>query len=481
MRSRKSVSKNKRLHCLASQKGAVLVIVLVGFFAFLGFTALAIDIGHLAVVGNELQNAADAGALAGAADLYYPEGTVPKSKVGTVNDDSNKTAWETALKNTADGSAVEVKDYSTNKADVQRGHWNMKTRTFTQSDVLDPVNLAGATKDDLDKMDGTYTFPPGTGNKPIFINAVKVIARREATPAKSFFAGIFGIDGFARQKDAIAIVGPAGPPVQVDVPIVICEGSLRDADGKFTCNLGRLINSSDKTDSNTGAWTNLSEGCAQNFNASDLKDLIDYPDQCIEADRKISTGTSISTGGGQVQGPFDSLRMCGSFFNQKELSKDPTLVQASEPWEVNVPVVDCRADTSDPDSPDLKNPSGCMEVIGTVTMEIIMITDVFPATAEKKFEDLVPVMAGCIDTGVLECTSTADGTLWDGSALTGEDRWNSYVDAFDLEISPGVPATADNYYQKAIYAKPDCEFKPEDSTVGGTMSNKLARFPVLVK
>ena len=43
---------------------AVLIAILM--FVFLGFAALALDLSHLFVAKNELQNAADAGALAGA-------------------------------------------------------------------------------------------------------------------------------------------------------------------------------------------------------------------------------------------------------------------------------------------------------------------------------------------------------------------------------------------------------------------------------
>ncbi len=58
---------------ITDQKGAVAVIVAVCLVVFVGFTALAVDVGHLYVVRNELQNAADAGALAGARCLFCQE------------------------------------------------------------------------------------------------------------------------------------------------------------------------------------------------------------------------------------------------------------------------------------------------------------------------------------------------------------------------------------------------------------------------
>ena len=58
------------LRIFKQERGAVLVLVGVLMFVLIGFAALAIDLGHLYVVRNELQNAADSGALAGAHNLY---------------------------------------------------------------------------------------------------------------------------------------------------------------------------------------------------------------------------------------------------------------------------------------------------------------------------------------------------------------------------------------------------------------------------
>lgn len=49
-----------------SEKGVTAVYVALLISVFIGFAALAVDIGYLMVTKNELQNAADAAALAGA-------------------------------------------------------------------------------------------------------------------------------------------------------------------------------------------------------------------------------------------------------------------------------------------------------------------------------------------------------------------------------------------------------------------------------
>jgi Flp pilus assembly protein TadG len=52
-----------------NQRGIVMPLAAIGLLSLLGFAALAIDVGYLFVVRNELQNAADAAALAGAGRL----------------------------------------------------------------------------------------------------------------------------------------------------------------------------------------------------------------------------------------------------------------------------------------------------------------------------------------------------------------------------------------------------------------------------
>ena len=63
------MSPTKQTHQRGNQHGAVLVIVAISMIALLGVVALAVDYGYLAVTKTELQNIADASALAGAGEL----------------------------------------------------------------------------------------------------------------------------------------------------------------------------------------------------------------------------------------------------------------------------------------------------------------------------------------------------------------------------------------------------------------------------
>src|SRR5215204_1936116 len=58
---------------LRDERGLTLVMVATGMVAFLSATMLAIDVGMMMVARTEAQNAADAGALAGAVALGYDD------------------------------------------------------------------------------------------------------------------------------------------------------------------------------------------------------------------------------------------------------------------------------------------------------------------------------------------------------------------------------------------------------------------------
>src|SRR5688572_28900048 len=60
---RRSKSENKR------ERGSVLAMSALGMLTFLLATGMAVDLGHFYLVKSELQNAADAAALAGASAL----------------------------------------------------------------------------------------------------------------------------------------------------------------------------------------------------------------------------------------------------------------------------------------------------------------------------------------------------------------------------------------------------------------------------
>lgn len=160
--------------------GSVLVLIALLLIVFIGIAALAIDIGHLSTTKNELQNVADAAALAGAGYLGSVYEGLPPAQHGTHNFDKNEVVnavKAVAAKNKASGVAIDI-----DANDVTVGMW-------------DPGSL--------------QITPPGTLTGP---DAVSVIARRDASknnPISTFFAKIFGIKELPVAAEATAaLTGP---------------------------------------------------------------------------------------------------------------------------------------------------------------------------------------------------------------------------------------------------------------------------------
>ncbi|MDQ6835880.1 MAG: pilus assembly protein TadG-related protein, partial [Actinomycetota bacterium] len=71
---------------MRDQRGVVAVIVAICLVAFIGFTAVVVDLGHWYQVQRHLQTQADAGALAGADQLLQNPATCTQSSLQTAAD-----------------------------------------------------------------------------------------------------------------------------------------------------------------------------------------------------------------------------------------------------------------------------------------------------------------------------------------------------------------------------------------------------------
>jgi Flp pilus assembly protein TadG len=150
------------------RRGVAIVWVAITMLVLLGLVGLALDTARVLLVAHELQNAADAGALAGA------------EWVRSDPDQAMSAARTIAAANTAEGIAVAVADNPTNDAagKVVIGRFDRDTQTFT----------------------ATLTAP----------NAVKVIAGRTAGQNGSLpliFGPIFNVSTSDVQRQSIAMVG----------------------------------------------------------------------------------------------------------------------------------------------------------------------------------------------------------------------------------------------------------------------------------
>jgi len=417
-----------------NQRGATAVMVAIVMVLLIMFAALAIDVGHLCVVRNELQNAADAGALAGARFLYNEDGTL-------VNVGANQIAYDGATANKSERVAVEVNWTGGNEGDVQRGHWSFTTRAFTPNDSTAPVDLWNVSTEELDL-------------NPDFINAVRVVTRRETTPVASFLAGIFGRESFSLATHAIAYIGFAGTltPFDVDQPIAICEEALLQ-DGEYSCNIGRMINSGQNiASSETGGWTSYSQDdpCTGGTNAQEVRDLV-----CNDGNPgEIKLGGDMATSGGEIQSAFNQLIQCWESNTEK-----------IRPWNLTLPVISCPGN----------NVTTCEVVQGAVNVNVVWITG---AGEDPEYKEAPTKMEGF---GNYEGWSVQA----DAGNTNGEERWNSFVNHFHLrnvgDIDGDGEADPASYNKKSIYFLPDCTPHEPAGTTGGQNFGILAKIPVLVK
>ncbi|MCJ7692192.1 MAG: pilus assembly protein TadG-related protein, partial [Sedimentisphaerales bacterium] len=209
-----------------NQTGVSAVIVAIVLTMLLGFAALAIDVGYMYVTRNELQNVADASALAAAGYMGSIYKTLSYSEQQTyefVRSDIVTATNEVAQKNKAAGINIGIND-----SDVTIGTWawDADTDTGTLTPMASPI---------------------------VGPDAVRVIARRDGSanlPITTFFARIFGItDVNVVAQATAALTGPA----------VVAEGELKTPFALSESNLAdctELITFSPTTES-CAAWHNF--------------------------------------------------------------------------------------------------------------------------------------------------------------------------------------------------------------------------------
>jgi Flp pilus assembly protein TadG len=177
------------------ESGSVAVITAICLVFLVGFVALVLDVGHLYAVRSELQNAADAAALAGARALFpingYPDANLILLTDPPYCDLAVTSGRAAAASNQAGG----VANLATAPADIETGIWDWNAKTFTP--------------------DATPSFN---------INAVRAKVRRDAVanqPVASWFASILGFDSTPVNAVSVAAVGYIEKPEGAYLPIFV--------------------------------------------------------------------------------------------------------------------------------------------------------------------------------------------------------------------------------------------------------------------
>ncbi len=466
---------------LKERRGAVLPLVAILIFVLLGFAAFAIDLGYLHVVKGELQNAADAGALAGAASLFDSDGNLDRGGATTA-------AQNATIANNSGGKAVPAPN-------VEIGHYEFPppgttlgnfTPTTANSQLSNWQSLSFACLNCLGgASDCTSVCPSGvTGT---FINAVRVTSSRSDVP--TFFSKIFGLSSLAvTNVQAVAYIGFAGslPPDAVNEPIAICQQAIKDpTTGSYSCNVGRMLNSGmDPLTSQTAGWTNFTQPCSTGSNSS-VRQIIQSGESdpnCTGSDTSccLSGNPSellLGQGIGGTNGTMDSSlqELYDVWQNCYENGRNPW-----QPWVMTLPVIDCSSATCP------SNLNNCPCLVGAVDISVVWIFNQLNnnTNAPTQMGNAPQGASGCTDTdpqtGTWKCSSEcgASGSTCEYGSSCFQCCWNSFATCFKLQNADGTPAIAQ---QKTMYFLTSCTPHDPEGATGGANFGVMAKYPVLVK
>lgn len=169
-------------HKLTNNKGSTFVYIALAIVALVACLGLSIDLGHMFVVRGELQNAADASALAGAAALYKdPLNPAAAPALDFARAQTAATGF--VNQNKSDGKAL-------TNGTITTGYWNLG----------------------LKRLETPAT--PTSQHVPAVIATISRSAGSNDGPVPTFFAKVFGVDESAvSSRAAVAVSGfPGGAP-----------------------------------------------------------------------------------------------------------------------------------------------------------------------------------------------------------------------------------------------------------------------------
>lgn len=167
---------NTTLKPLGRQRGAVILLLALLLPLFIGVSAYAIDVAYFFLVRHQLQNDADAAALAGARHLYDGMTSTPSWSV------AEQKAMAAVTFNRAAGAPLQ-------DANVRSGYWNL-------SEVHPTLR--------------TTTAPPAAYEAPAVEVSVSRASGVNGGPVKTIFLNYFGISSQTLQVSAVAGVASPG-------------------------------------------------------------------------------------------------------------------------------------------------------------------------------------------------------------------------------------------------------------------------------
>jgi Flp pilus assembly protein TadG len=366
------------------QQGATMLTVVVALIALLAGASLAVDIGLLLASRTQLQNAVDASALAGAANLI--DTTDPSNVLVTAAAAKTAALDQASQNETASTSSVVVLNQ-----DVVIGGWDLDTRTFDSG-----VNLAD----------------------PEAVTAVQVTARLDGaanTAVPALLSRVLGRDTFTVSSEATAYVGWAANDGKAELPIAIdccklkgaaCESdycetvttdppnpcSLNDpqSEGPNTVSCLQWSN----TDEQTACWT-VFDGDSSSVNANAANSIVENGTTFevnvgekfyMDSGDKVSVMMEIADrfyGEGSHAGS-------GAGTDHYEPIHDPP---QADSWIIKLPVIECQTD-------DHCSGGDPAKLVGFVCFEIREVESTPDKVIRGQFLcENDPRTADCLETG----------------------------------------------------------------------------------
>jgi len=337
------------------QKGSTAVVIAIVIVVLLSVAALAVDIGYVAVTKNELQNVADAAALAAArklGDMY--ENSFLSDPVGSDEEaDIRTTAKEVAYENAAGGKKIIVND-----ADIVIGHWDSEAKT---------INVPSPLKHP-DAVQVTALRTSGTNG-----------------PVSTFFASIFGINSFPVSATATAaLMGICTEEPGKVIPIGISQQWFEGKDPDASGFCGQTINFYPTSPDSCAGWNTY-----ESWPASDAKLRKDILEPWVggsfpppDAPDYYGGEEFVFIGGNLSENTFDAFN---ALYDK---------MQVGGVWETKVVIYY---------DDDCGNPSGKMTIAGFATVRITAVTGAAGKfiTATVKCDEAEHETGGCYAAGTL--------------------------------------------------------------------------------
>jgi hypothetical protein len=269
-----------------SQKGAVSVLVAITLPVLLGVGALAVDLAYLHVVRNELQNDADAAALAGARKLYNQGASV---LTWSVAEDS---ATKAIRLNQAAG-------YELSQGLVETGYWD--------------------TSQAAKGLQGLPMLPGATDAPAVQVTLGKSEGQNKG-PVPTFLASIWGV--YAKPVRVTAVAGvhsPSSAALAFPLAIPLCmyqtywDLNAQPPGPRINADTNRpfefdILEEKNDDECAKGQWTAL------NFDpqgTSRIVDIIKHEEKLfLKPPPQLSIGDSITLESGSKTGIYKAVEDC---------------------------------------------------------------------------------------------------------------------------------------------------------------------------